>query len=131
MKANVRQYAESLTAAYESGVKTPKELVLGLVSVLAKKGQTNLLKNILATLIETEAEKKGLASVTIESAATLEEPTKKKLLAEAQKLYPKSKIDADFTVNPDLLAGFRIRGKDRELDQSLKTSLAKFHNHLI
>lgn len=130
MYANVRQYAESLTAAHEAGVKNPKQLIDGLVKLLTKRGDSRLLKKILNALIETEAEKKGIIPVTIETATSPEVSTKAKLITKAETLYPGKKIQATFFVNQELKAGFRIRGKGKELDQSLSTALTELRNHL-
>ena len=130
MKANARQYTESLLAAYTQGGQDTKVLVNSLVQILRKKRQGSLLKKILAELIERETEAKGEVAVTIETAHEPEVATKKELLGEAEKMYPGKKIQATYVVLPELESGFRIRSKDKELDQSLKTKLHKLRNNL-
>lgn len=130
MKGNARQYTESLLAAHKEGGQSAEALVTGLVQVLRKKKQTSLLKKILAELREREAEEKGEVMVTIETAHEPEANTKKELLTEAQNLYPGKKIKADYRVLPELESGFRIRSKEKELDQSFTTKLNALRNNL-
>lgn len=130
MRANARQYAESLNFAQTAGERSAKELASGLMGILRKKRAPKLAKKILAHLIEAEAEKKGTAEVIIETAHPIESAVKKQLTAEAEKIFPDKKVHADFQVQSSLGAGFRIRSKDKELDQSFATHLKKLRNQL-
>lgn len=130
MKANARQYAESLTVAQAAGERNAKELVNGLMRILRKKKSTQLAKKILEHLLKAEAEKKDIVEVTIETAHEAENSTKKKLLAEAEKIFPHKKVQAAFSVQSELGSGFRIRTQDKERDQTLKANLTKLRNQL-
>jgi F0F1-type ATP synthase delta subunit len=130
MKVNARQYAESLNAASVGGKHSAQELVEGLLAVLAKKRQRKLTKKILEQLVAMEAVKKGRVGVVIETATPVEKATEKLLLKKAEELYPGVKVDATFITQPELGSGFRIRGKDKQLDQSFSTHLAELRNQL-
>ena len=131
MKANVRQYTESLLAAQNSGVQTPAALVAGLAQILSRKGKVKILKKVLATLVQKETEEKGIEKITIETAHKADAATRERLQSVAQDMYPGKKIEAQYVENKELQTGFRIRGKDRELDQTFKTRLTKLHKKLI
>ncbi len=130
MKVNVRQYAESLTAAQTAGKRNAEELVSGLMRVLAKKRQLPAAKKILNILLELEAEKKGEIEVAVETAHKVEKATEKIILKEAEKIYPGKKVKATFIINPTLGSGFRISGRDYQIDHSLATNIAKLRNQL-
>ncbi len=130
MKVNARQYAESLAAAQTAGKRNAEELVSGLMGVLAKKRQLPVAKKILNILVETEAEKKGEIEVVIETAHEIEKATEKIILKEAEKIYPGKKVKATFSINSTLGSGFRISGRDYQLDHSLTTHIAKLRNQL-
>lgn len=131
MKANARQYAESLTVAHASGKRSAEELVSGLMTLLRKKKQLPAAKKILAHLQEAEAEKAGVVEVIIETASKAEKATESTLLAEAEKIYPGVKVQATFIVQPQLGHGFRIRGKNKQLDQRFTSKLSQLRHQLI
>lgn len=130
MKANARQYAESLTAAQAAGKQNAQELVKGLMGVLRKKGESKLAKKILAHLVEAEAEQQGRVEVTIETAHPTNKETQQTLIKKTEALYPNKEVQASFHTQPELGAGFRIRGKGKEIDQSFATQLKKLRNTL-
>lgn len=130
MRANARQYAESLTIAQETGKRNAEELVNGLMRILAKKKQRHMAKKVLLYLQKQEIEKQGIVEVTIETANKIDKGTEKSLIAKAEEMYPGKKVKATFTLNSDLGAGFRIRGNNTELDQSFTTNLKKLRNQL-
>lgn len=130
MKVNARQYAESLNAAAADGKRSSQELVENLLAVLAKKRQRKLTKKILEQLVGMESVKKGVVEVFIETATPAEKTTEKILLKKAEELYPGTQVKAIFVTKPELGSGFRIRGKDKQLDQSFTTHLDKLRNQL-
>ena len=131
MKANVQQYTEGLLAAQHEGMHSPEALVAGLTHILARKGKVKILKKVLSALVNKEAEEKGIEAVVIETAHKADAATRERLQKVAEGMYPGKKIEAQYVENKELQAGFRIRGKDRELDQTFKTQLTKLHKKLI
>ncbi len=130
MKATAHHYAESLLSAHAAGTRSTEELVRGLLSVLVRKRALHLAPKILTHLIENEAEQKGLVEIVIETAHKVDSATKKKLLAKAADLYPVVQLETTFLVQPELGAGFRIRGKGREWDNSFASAVKKLRNQL-
>ena len=127
---SARQYAQGLAALQEDQYSHAAELIRGLVTLLQKKRSLFLLRQILTELQEIEKEQQGIVEVAIETAHDLPEKVRKYVHAEAEKMYPGKKVHATISVQPELLAGFRIRGRDKERDQSLRTALYKLRNQL-
>lgn len=130
MKVNARQYAESLNAAAAESKRSSQELVQNLLAVLAKKRQRKLAAKIFEQLVVMESAKNGIEEVTIETATPIEKTTEKILLKKAEELYLEAKVKATFVTKPELGTGFRIRGKDKQLDQSFTTHLNRLRNQL-
>lgn len=131
MKADIRQYGESLDAAYRAGERNARDLATNFINLLSKRGDKKKLQDVLRYLEKKEFQKKGTVEASIETAFPVSKETEKKLLEEAQNMTPEKKMTATFVQNPDLQSGFRIRCEGRELDQSFTTHLKKLRKKLI
>jgi F-type H+-transporting ATPase subunit delta len=94
------------------------------VRTLAANHRLAYLPEISARFEELKDAAQGVADVTVTSAAALDEPRQKKLIAALEKRL-KRKIRLHSEIDPKLIGGAILRAGDLVIDGSLSTRLAR------
>ena len=110
--------------------RVQKELV-GFLSIVITKGRCEDLMDILEYFLDSAKEFKGIgvAYVTtpLELSQLQKDAVEQKLLATTN--Y--QKMEMNFLIDEDLIGGMQIRIKDRVVDSSIRTKIAKMQQNLM
>lgn len=121
-----KQIAKDLIDALERGVNAD-ELAHGLSDKILASSQRSQLENVLFYLKEYSMIKKEEESLTIESASEVS----KGLLSKIVNIFDVEEASVEVKKDPKLIAGFRVRHRDRLYDATLSTRLDKLRKALI
>lgn len=125
------QYATAFLRAGEGkrGAET-KDIVLGLVRAVQKRGETGLLRNILkeAEALFSREEKKDRVLLTVvdEKATTRH----KKNIADGMRAIGMEKEERDILIDPTIIGGFRISRRGMLYDASYRKQLLDLYRRL-
>jgi len=124
------EYAEALYLSIrEKSDGDIKRAVTGFVSSMEKRGLIALLPEIMKAMPAAIKKVEGTEDVLVETAHGISE----KMAAEAVKAIGKKAEEVEITsrVNPELLGGVRVRGKDTLYDATLKNRLGRLREAFI
>lgn len=132
MRPTISQYARSLEelsrgAAAESVTVIAKNFA----GFLKRRGEEKKLPAILKHLEKIEAEKEGRVAVIATLAHEADEATKKKLLVQAEKLFPKKKVELSYTIDADLIGGVVFRTDEALYDATILNEVSSLKKSLL
>ncbi len=124
------EYAEALyLSVREKGDKEAAGTLRDFVSSMRKRGLMALLPDIMKALPEAIKRVEGIEDVVIETAHELDG----KLEKEAVKAIGRDADEVEITtrVNPELIGGIRVRGKDTLYDATIRNKLGRMRDAFI
>jgi len=119
MKVTDKQLANALVDLIESSKRSKQEVTDGFVAWLAQRSELKRIQNIIRAVDSVWIERKGVATVSIESSHKLSEKLRTSLKKIAKGAEVKESIDED------LIGGAKIRIDNRIIDGSIKGHLAQ------
>lgn len=102
------------------------ELVRNFLGVLIENGRTSFFKEIETAFTRLYEEHKGILSVSVVSAQSLNERTQQHLTDVLKNIFDKE-IRLNVTVDPDLIGGLTVQVGSVMADVSVKTKLQKLN----
>lgn len=130
MKIKPKRYAESLVAICKG--KSTDQIdgcSKEFLSLLASRGLLRFARLIIESMRDCIAREAGVSRITITSAQELEKGEREMFEKMLYESYGK-KSSLAFTVDPQLVSGFRIRVDDRVIDASLSGQLHSLRDYL-
>lgn len=85
------------------------EVSKSFITLIAKNGRDAILPAIAESFTELLNEKNGIVSITLTSAAKLDEAVKKQILDKVQATVTGKTLNVTEVINPDLIGGFVVR----------------------
>ena len=101
------------------------------LTLLRRNGRLEFARDAALAYIDLYRTKNHIYEVTIESAAELSAPVRERMLDLIRKHIGQGTLESKFTVNPDLIGGFRVRLGNELLDGSVATQLNRIRLGLI
>jgi F-type H+-transporting ATPase subunit delta len=98
--------------------------------MLFERGRSAYITSIAGRFHELTEAEKGTLTVQIESAGPLSETDTKQIESKLSLVFDK-KVGAIVRVNPELIAGYRVRVGNRVLDATIRGALAQFSEKLL
>jgi len=121
------EYAEALYLSIrDKSDSDTKKAMTGFVASMEKRGLIALLPEVLKAMPAAIKKVEGTEDVLVETAHGISE----KMTAEAVRAIGKEADEVEITsrVNPELLGGVRVRGKDMLYDATLKDRLNRLND---
>lgn len=132
MRPTIAQYARSLE---ELSLGASGEAVVVIAKnfsgFLKRRGEEKKLPAILKRLEKIEAEKKSELTVMVTLAHAADEATKKRLSAQAKKLFPEKKVELSYTIDKEMIGGALFRTDEVLYDATLATAVNKMRMSLV
>jgi F-type H+-transporting ATPase subunit delta len=98
--------------------------------LVIRKGREKVLGDIADAYIREDKRMKGIKDGKLISATALTPELRQELQARAEKLAG-SKVILEEKLDPSLLGGFILSVDDLQLDESIKSKLARLHHNLV
>jgi len=98
------------------------DLTIKFLQILCQKNRENLLFDISTDFSDLIKEEKGILDARIKTAVEISDESKKTLTAKL-KQYTGKEINAEFSVDPSIKAGFVAKIQDTIIDASIKRQL--------
>ena len=118
--------AELLNRIFQEDLEEP---MLGLLTVLVRKGRIGQIDEVFAEFEERLIEWEKKCRVTVTSAAALSDAEVSKIRETLAKSMQKE-ILIDTVIDPSLIGGLVVRVGDVVFDNSIRSSLSKMSRHL-
>nr|QHO64182.1 ATP synthase CF1 subunit delta [Lympha mucosa] len=96
------------------------DIILSFLLVLTDRKRIALLKDIILKYLELEQVIKSITVVEIITAILLTDQQKNELTKKLEIITQSTKVDLNMTIDPDLIAGFKIKIGSKVIDTSLK-----------
>lgn len=129
--------AEMLLSAYEGKTdlaalsRDLSDEMKGLYAAVLDKGRELQMPGILRHFISRAKEEKGIGSARVVTAVPLTEEKKEEIRKKLAETTRYREVEAEFTVDPDLIGGIVISTGGRMVDGSVRTKLDKMKNSLL
>ena len=128
MRLSVEQYAEALQALAHKGEMS--QMLTNFRAFLKRRGEEGRLGAILEALLRKEELKEGILVLKV---TTRHEPSgegKMAIQQKAEALFPGKKLSLTYTLDEQVLGGFRLQGRDIQYDSTLAQALTKISQTL-
>jgi F0F1-type ATP synthase delta subunit len=124
------QYAHALEALATEKPRHIASVVERFLKLLQKKGEMGQARRVIAALEEREAKQTGREHFIIETAHALDDKTKKTIERFLAQEFPQQKITVEYTLNEELIAGFRAISSETLIDESVRGKLAQLQHNM-
>ena len=99
------------------------QLTSAFMGILVRKGREALLPHVAAAFDELYKQHRSIVTALVKSAAPLNEATRAKVRALAEKQHPGKTVELEEVVDPSLIGGLTIRIGDEQYDGSVSRRL--------
>lgn len=107
------------------------EVSLRYLNIITRKKRASLIEGIAYEFQKIHKQRLDIETVTLITAGTIDETLNEKSLEISHQLTPRSRIEFNKIIDPEIIGGFILRVGDMQYDASVKTKLAKLKKHLI
>jgi F-type H+-transporting ATPase subunit delta len=124
------EYAEALyMSVRDKKDAEAKKTLVEFISSMEERGLVALLPEIMKAMPKAIKKVEGTEDVLIESAHELDEKTKNAAVSAIGRKA--EEVDIQTRVNPELLGGIKVRGKDTLYDATLKNKLGRLRDSFV
>lgn len=102
----------------------------GLLTLLVEKGHANEIPAVLSYFLDQVREYRNIGTAQVTSAAELSEDQKAAVRKRLLETTDYVEFEIDYSVDPSLIGGMKIRIKDRVVDSSIKNKLYELRKEL-
>lgn len=127
MRITNAQYAETL-ALLEKG--NAKDIAKNFVAFLRRRGEMGRLGAILSAFQAREEKAAGILPLEVISAHSLDKAELAEIQKKAESLFPGKKVKLMPAVDPSVIGGFRLKGREEDYDATLSKALQSFNTNL-
>lgn len=127
MRITNAQYAETL-ALLEKG--SMKDTAKNFVAFLKRRGEMGRLSAIVSAFQEREEKSAGILPLEVISAHPLDKAELAQIQKKAESLFPGKKVKLTPVVDPSVIGGFRLKGREEDYDATLSKALRSFNTNL-
>ncbi len=107
------------------------ELTSAFISLLVTKGREQNLPEISEAFVTQYNELKNIRTVTLTTAAPMDEKIKGTILAKIAGYMPKDTVNLKTAVNQELIGGFVLEVEDKLYDASVRKSLNDIRSRIV
>lgn len=122
---------EDQVSLLDTLTKGANQGVVNLTKILLSHHHFALFGAVVNRFFDLYQQSQGIESVVITSAVEVDDNQKKRLAKAFQKQSGAKKVEATYTVDPELVAGVSMQSKSILIDGSLKTKIAKLKAELL
>jgi F-type H+-transporting ATPase subunit delta len=99
------------------------DIILSFLLVLVDRKRISLVQNIILKYFELEYQIQSITIAEIITAIQLTDKQKEELIKKLEIMTNSTQVNLNITVNPDLIAGFKIQIGSQVIDTSLKNQI--------
>ncbi len=123
MRPTVSQYAQALDELSSAALSEADALGKNFVNFLKRRGETDKIGAVLASLERLEQERRGEVAVSVHSAHALNQEMEAVVLKKIATLFPGKKAILSYEVDPTVIGGIRLRSKELLYDATIAQEL--------
>lgn len=123
MRPTISQYAQALDELSSAAPAEARALGKNFVNLLKRRGETDKVGAVLASLERLEQERRGEVAVSVHSAHALNQEMEAVVLKKIATLFPGKTPVLTYVVDPAVIGGVRLRSKEILYDATLSQEL--------
>lgn len=127
MRITNAQYAETLALLEKESMK---DTAKNFVAFLKRRGEMGRLSAIVSAFQEREEKSAGILPLEVISAHPLDKAELAQIQKKAESLFPGKKVKLAPVVDPSVIGGFRLKGREEDYDATLSKALRSFNTNL-